>query len=247
MKDVAGLVPFVLIALVFWLPDRPAPARRQQAWRARSRPRGRHEVMLGSGIFGTVASLDDETLDARAVSRHHVKVARQAVVKVHRRTGAGRRPHRTTVTTTERRATERPTRPVTPTGASARSVPENRRPGPSRVDEERVAVASKTARPGRRLIVFGVGRGRAVRRRRPRRRVEAQAGPRPAGRHPDHAGGQHRQRPGRHPGEPRGGARDHRPARQRHRCRGVRGRHPGQRNIVVEIPGPEPRATSSTP
>ena len=38
--------------------------------------------MLGSGIFGTVASLDDETLGLEIAPGTTIKVARQAVVKV---------------------------------------------------------------------------------------------------------------------------------------------------------------------
>ena len=38
--------------------------------------------MLGSGIFGTVASLDDETIQLQLAPGTTIKVARQAVVKV---------------------------------------------------------------------------------------------------------------------------------------------------------------------
>ena len=40
------------------------------------------EVMLGSGIYGTVASVEDDTLHLQVAPGTIVKVARQAVVKV---------------------------------------------------------------------------------------------------------------------------------------------------------------------
>ena len=47
-------------------------------------------------------------------------------------------------------------------------------------------MARKTARPGRTLVVFFLGRGARLRPGGPRRHLEARARPRPAGRHPDH-------------------------------------------------------------
>ena len=145
--------------------------------------------MLRSGIFGTVAPLDDETLELELAPGTTIKVARQAVVKV--LDGPTSDGETTTSTRTSRRGTATTRRRRAPVRSTDRQQPT----GDAPADEERVAVASKTARPGRRLIVFGLGRGRAVRRRGAERRVEAQAGPRPAGRHADHARGTHRQRP----------------------------------------------------
>ena len=107
-------------------------------------------------------------------------------------------------------------------------------------------MASKTARPGRRLIVFGLVVAALYGGVALGGELEAQAGPRPAGRHRGSrwrrstTNGQkrRRRRTSRRP-------RHHRPARQRQRCRRVRGRPPrASDNIVVEIPGPnrgEPR------
>lgn len=77
------LLPFVLIALVFWfLVARPA-RRQQQKMRATQAGLGiGTEVMLGSGIFGTVVSLDEETLLLEVAAGTRVKVARQAVVRI---------------------------------------------------------------------------------------------------------------------------------------------------------------------
>ena len=89
-------------------------------------------------------------------------------------------------------------------------------------------MASKTARPGRRLIIFGVvvaalyggvALGGAWK---PKLGLDLQGGTRIT------LEATHRQRSEADRGEPRGGPRDHRPARQRHRRRRVRGRHPGR-------------------
>ncbi|CAN5680899.1 preprotein translocase subunit YajC [soil metagenome] len=83
VKDLAGFLPFVLIALVFWfLIVRPQRRRQQDLASTQSSLDVGTEVMLGSGIFGTVASLDDETLRLEIAPGTTVKVARQAVAKV---------------------------------------------------------------------------------------------------------------------------------------------------------------------
>ena len=83
MKDLAGFLPFVLIALVFWfLIVRPQRRRQQQLASTQAALGPGTEVMLGSGIFGTVASLDDETVRIEVAPGTVVKVARQAVVRV---------------------------------------------------------------------------------------------------------------------------------------------------------------------
>jgi preprotein translocase subunit YajC len=83
VKDLAGFLPFVLIALVFWfLIVRPQRRRQQELASTQAALGPGAEVMLGSGIFGTVASLDDETLRIEVATGTVVKVARQAVVRV---------------------------------------------------------------------------------------------------------------------------------------------------------------------
>jgi preprotein translocase subunit YajC len=79
----ASLLPFVLIALVFYLLILKPQRRRQQALAAtQSSLRPGAEVMLSSGIFGRVASLDDETIQLEVSPGAVVKVARQAVLRV---------------------------------------------------------------------------------------------------------------------------------------------------------------------
>ena len=83
MKDLAGFLPFVLIALVFWfLIVRPQRRRQQDLARTQSSIGPGTEVMLGSGFYGTVVSVGDDTLDLQLAPGTTVKVARQAVVKV---------------------------------------------------------------------------------------------------------------------------------------------------------------------
>ena len=83
MQDLAGLLPFVLIALVFWFLIVRPQRRRQQALASTQSSLGvGSEVMLGSGIFGTVASVDDETIMLELSPGTVVKVSRQAVVRV---------------------------------------------------------------------------------------------------------------------------------------------------------------------
>ena len=83
MKDLAGFLPFVLIALVFWfLIVRPQRRRQQDLARTQSSIGPGTEVMLGSGFYGTVVSVGDDSLELELAPGTTVKVARQAVVKV---------------------------------------------------------------------------------------------------------------------------------------------------------------------
>ena len=83
MENWTGILPFILIALVFWLLIvRPQRKRQRELVSTQSSIGPGTEVMLGSGIYGTVASLDDETIQLELSPGTTVKVARQAVVKV---------------------------------------------------------------------------------------------------------------------------------------------------------------------
>jgi preprotein translocase subunit YajC len=83
VKDLAGVLPFVLIALVFYfLILRPQRRRQQTLTSTQSQLVPGAEVMLTSGIYGRVASLDGETIQLEVSPGTHVKVARQAVVRV---------------------------------------------------------------------------------------------------------------------------------------------------------------------
>jgi preprotein translocase subunit YajC len=83
VKDWASLLPFVLIVLVFWfLVVRPARRQQQKLAATQSAVHVGSEVMLGSGFYGRVVSLGEETLELELAPGTHVKVARQAVVRV---------------------------------------------------------------------------------------------------------------------------------------------------------------------
>jgi preprotein translocase subunit YajC len=83
VNDWASLLPFVLIVLVFWfLVVRPARRQQQKLAATQSAVQVGSEVMLGSGIYGTVVSVGDETLQLEVAPGTTMKVARQAVVKV---------------------------------------------------------------------------------------------------------------------------------------------------------------------
>lgn len=83
MNDWASLLPFLLIVLVFWfLVVRPARRQQQKLASTQSAVNVGSEVMLGSGIYGTVTSVGDETLLLEIAPGTSVKVARQAVVRV---------------------------------------------------------------------------------------------------------------------------------------------------------------------
>ena len=83
MNDWASLLPFVLIVLVFWfLVVRPARRQQQKLAATQSAVQVGSEVMLGSGIYGTVTSVGDETLQLEVAPGTSMKVARQAVVRV---------------------------------------------------------------------------------------------------------------------------------------------------------------------
>ena len=83
MNNLAGFLPFVLIALVFWfLIVRPQRRRQQELASTQSSLGVGTEVMLGSGIYGTVVSVEDDTIHLELAPGTPLKVARQAVVKV---------------------------------------------------------------------------------------------------------------------------------------------------------------------
>lgn len=77
------LLPLVLIVLAFWfLVIRPARRRQQEMSRIQNSVSVGSEVMLGSGIFGTVVSVGDETLTLSVAPGTEIRVARQAVARV---------------------------------------------------------------------------------------------------------------------------------------------------------------------
>jgi preprotein translocase subunit YajC len=77
------LLPLVLIVVAFWfLVIRPARRRQQDMTRIQKSVEVGSEVMLGSGIFGRVVSVQDDTITLAIAPGTEIKVARQAVVRV---------------------------------------------------------------------------------------------------------------------------------------------------------------------
>lgn len=82
-NNLATFLPLVLIVLVFWfLVIRPTRRRQQQMSSVQSSLGPGTQVMLSSGIFGTVVALADESVRVEIAPGTTVKVARQAVVRV---------------------------------------------------------------------------------------------------------------------------------------------------------------------
>ena len=83
MSGWESILPFVLIVAVFWfLVARPARRQQQKLRATQAGIAVGAEVMLGSGIFGTVVSLDEETVALEVAPGTRLKVARQAVVRI---------------------------------------------------------------------------------------------------------------------------------------------------------------------
>jgi preprotein translocase subunit YajC len=82
-QDLAGILPLILIVLAFWfLVIRPSRKRSQEMTRIQRSVDVGASVMLGSGIYGTVVAVADDTLQLEVAPGTTIKVARQAVVRV---------------------------------------------------------------------------------------------------------------------------------------------------------------------
>jgi preprotein translocase subunit YajC len=78
-----SILPFVLIAVVFWfLIVRPARNQQKKMSATQRSVAVGSEVMLGSGIYGRVSGIDDETFDVEIAPGTTMKVAKAAVVRV---------------------------------------------------------------------------------------------------------------------------------------------------------------------
>ena len=80
MPELVSLLPLVGIALLFWfLVIRPASRRQKELSRMQASLKSGDEVMLTSGIFGTLRDSDDDHIHVEIASGVIVKVARGAV------------------------------------------------------------------------------------------------------------------------------------------------------------------------
>jgi len=83
VEAVASLLPFVAIAALFWLLlIRPAQRRQREQQSTQRAADVGSEVMLSSGIFGTVTGAEDETLRLEIAPGTTIRVARGAVARV---------------------------------------------------------------------------------------------------------------------------------------------------------------------
>ena len=80
MQELASVLPLVGIALLFWfLMIRPAQRRQREVRQMQSSLAVGDEVMLTSGIYGVLQSLDDERVSVQIAPGVVVEVARGAV------------------------------------------------------------------------------------------------------------------------------------------------------------------------
>lgn len=79
----AEILPLVLLVLVFWfLILRPMRKRQQQFVATQKSVTVGSRVMLASGIFGDVISVEDETVELKISPETTVTVLRQAIARV---------------------------------------------------------------------------------------------------------------------------------------------------------------------
>jgi len=82
-EDLYALLPFVLLALVFWLlVFRPARKRQRETMQTQASLEAGKRVMLTSGIFGDVLAVDDETIQVEIAPGTVISAHRQAVGRV---------------------------------------------------------------------------------------------------------------------------------------------------------------------
>ena len=82
-EQVAGLLPLVLIAVVFWLlVIRPARRRQHDAATLQRSLAVGDKIMLTSGIFGSVVDIGTESLDVEVATGVVLSAHRQAVAKI---------------------------------------------------------------------------------------------------------------------------------------------------------------------
>ena len=83
MPELVSVLPLVAIALLFWLLlVRPASRRNKELARMQASLKVGDEVMLTSGIFGTLRETDEDSVRVEIADGVTVKVARGAVGSV---------------------------------------------------------------------------------------------------------------------------------------------------------------------
>jgi preprotein translocase subunit YajC len=83
VNGLEGILPFVLIAAVFWLLlIRPQRKRQLELLRTQRSVQRGDEVLLGAGIVGRVADADDDYVGLEVSPGVRLQVARGAVVRI---------------------------------------------------------------------------------------------------------------------------------------------------------------------
>jgi preprotein translocase subunit YajC len=87
VRDLYALLPIVGVFLIFWLlVIRPASRRAREVRRVQSTLSVGDEVITNAGIFGTIASVEDDRIGLQIADGVVVKIARPAIVGVTPRT-----------------------------------------------------------------------------------------------------------------------------------------------------------------
>lgn len=83
MSNWGQFLPIILLVLVFWFVIvRPTRMRSRQAAETQRSLAPGTRIMLGSGIFGTVDAIGDETVDVRVAENTVITVHRQGVARI---------------------------------------------------------------------------------------------------------------------------------------------------------------------
>lgn len=83
MKDLASLLPIIAIAAIFWLlVIRPAQRRAKQTAALQSALSVGDEVMLTSGVFGTIVGDAEDHLELEVAPGVVIRVVRGAVASI---------------------------------------------------------------------------------------------------------------------------------------------------------------------
>jgi preprotein translocase subunit YajC len=83
VPELVSLLPIIGIAFLFWfLIIRPASKRQRELSRMQGALEIGDDVMLSSGIFGTLASLDGDNVHVLVADGVTIKVARGAIANV---------------------------------------------------------------------------------------------------------------------------------------------------------------------
>lgn len=93
MQDLAALLPFLVIALIFWLLlIRPQQRRAKELRSMQQALDVGDEVMLTSGVLGRLTAVDDETLGLEIAPGVTIQVVRAAIGRRIDEPGVGQPP-----------------------------------------------------------------------------------------------------------------------------------------------------------